>query len=305
MTTIVKKDMNWQDKDVGDCSHIYSDGRGVPTLFESDSDKIEGKNLIAVTALGTGVTVLMLVVMTTHFHAIASGPDGCRKRFSDEMRRKLERRRSSLGLRSEIRVRKDDIKTENELKDKIMYDFRNPVAAGYGRMPWLYVGGPGDIFFSDHLSRISSGRLIKDLPVHERRRVFHTRVNLPPEWRFFPNGEIVPDCYVDWKRLEGLFRSPRGVLAFMYQSKEKEAMEDVKCAREFIMDMGEKDLRRMAKEHCRSLHGKEFVSKLSLQEKVAVAQGMWAKKATYSIAALARAVQIDKHVLEMVLLPPK
>lgn len=295
--------MEWIDKVVDDCSHIYSDGRNVPALFETDEDKIEGLNLIAVTAWETGVVILMEVVMTTHFHSVAAGSQENRWRFTKEMERKLELRRVRLGMKTRIKVRKDDISKENELKDKIMYDYRNPVAAGYGRMPWHYVGGPGDIFFSDHEARISSGRSIGELRVAERRAKFHTRIALPQEWTFLPSGLIVPDCYIDCPRLERLFKSPKGVMAFLYQSKEKEAAEDALCAREFIMDMGDKELRHTAKRLSRSLFGEEYVSRLSEKERITLAQRMWASRSTFSIAALGRATHLDKHLLELILLP--
>ncbi|MBR4755896.1 MAG: hypothetical protein IK076_03045, partial [Bacteroidales bacterium] len=100
------------DKTVNDCSHVYSDGRGVSALFETDQDKIDGLNLIAVTALETGVVILMEVVMTTHFHSVVAGQDGSRWRFKKEMERKLEARRYRHGLNTRIRVSKDDIRTE-------------------------------------------------------------------------------------------------------------------------------------------------------------------------------------------------
>ena len=149
-----------------------------------------------------------------------------------------------------------------------MYDYRNPIAAGYAGMPWHYAGGLGDIFFSDHVARIASGLMIKDLTVQRRRELFHTRIDLPISWTYWPSGLIVPDCYIDYKRLEALFRSPKGVLAFMYQSKEKEMAEDAICGREFIKDMGEKDLRYIAKDLGRAMFGKEYVIRLTDKEKI-------------------------------------
>ena len=301
--------MEWLDKPVGDCSHIYSDGRNVPVLFETDLDKVEGKNLIAVTALETDVMILMEVVMTTHFHAVTAGKDTNRERFKNEMERKLMIRASRLGLKivgdSKIHVRKDDIRTETELKDKIMYDYRNPIAAGLEMMPWHYSGGPGDIFFSDHKSKMAKGRLINELPVLTRRKVFHTKTELPAEWRYADNYEIIPDCYVDWQRLERLFKSPRAVLAFLHQSKEKEMADDAECSREFIRKLGEKELRHIARDYCHILFRKEYVNRLTDQEKIVIAQKMWTERDTYSISALSRATQMDKHILESILIPQK
>ena len=296
--------MEWIDKAVNDCSHIYSDGTNVPVLFETDKDKIEGLNLSAITALENGVKVLMAVAMTTHFHSVVSGLDINRWRYKVAMERKLDLRRAKLGVNTKIKVRKDDIPTENKLKDKIMYDYRNPVAAGYGRMPWHYAGGLGDIFFSDHKARIRSGIMITDLTVQRRRDLFHTRIDLPDNWTYWPSGLIVPDCYIDYERLESLYRSPKGVLAFMYQSKDKEMEEDAICTREFINDMGEKDLRHIAKDLGQTLFGKEYVTRLTDEEKILVAQKMWTSGKTYSISALGRATHLDKKILETILLPP-
>ena len=297
------------DKPVKDCSHIYSDGRNVPVLFETDSDKIDGRNLIAVTALETGVVILMDIVMSTHFHTVATGTDRCRARFTDEMKRKLALRVSRLGIKlggdGELHVRKDDIKTENELKTKIMYDYRNAIAAGYEMMPWHYPGGPGDIFFSNHSDRIMKGRLISELPVLDRRKMFHTRVELPGDWRYSENGVIIPDCYIDWRRLEKLFRSPKAAIAFMYQNKEKEAAEDAACAREFVQKLTEKDLRHIAKDYCQELFGKEYISMTTREEKITLAQRMWSKRCTYSVSALSRVTRVDKEMLEAILLPPQ
>lgn len=297
--------MEWIDKAVDDCSHIYSDGTNIPVLFETDKDKIEGLNLIAITALETEVTVLMAVAMTTHFHSVVAGLDINRHKFKVEMERKLDLRRSKLGVKTKIKVRKDDISTENKLKDKIMYDYRNPIAAGYSGMPWHYVGGVGDIFFSDHTARIASGFSIKDLTVQRRRELFHTRSELPKGWTYWSSGLIVPDCYIDYERLETLFRSPKSVLAFMYQSREKEMAEDALCAREFIKDMGERELRQKAKDLARRLFSKEYVTRLTDKEKILIAQRMWASRDTYSISALGRATHLDKMILETVLLPRK
>lgn len=297
--------MEWIDKVVDDCSHIYSDGTNVPVLFETDQDKIEALNLIAITALETEVTVLMSVAMTTHFHSVVAGKDLNRWRYKVSMEKKLNLRRSRLGVKSRIKVRKDDITTENKLKDKIMYDYRNPIAAGYGGMPWHYVGGLGDIFFSDHKARIASGTMICNLTVDRRRELFHTRIELPRGWTFLPSGLIVPDCYIDYKRLEALFRSSKGVLAFMYQSREKELAEDALCAREFIKDMGEKELRQVAKDLGKRLFGKEYVTRLTNNEKIVIAQRMWASHSTYSISALSRATHLEKKILETILLPQR
>ena len=72
-----------------------------------------------------------------------------------------------------------------------------------------------------------------------------------------------------------------------------------------VKDMGEKDLRYIAKDLGRAMFGKEYVIRLTDKEKILVAQKMWASRYTYSISALGRATHLDKNILETILLPQK
>ena len=144
----------WEDKAVDDCSHIYSDGTSVNSLFDTRQDKIAAMNMIATLAYSYNVKILVQQVMTTHIHLIVSGAAWDRERFARELRRRLiiwaeDKRHSANGV---IMVGNDEIRTERELMNKFMYVYRNAIAAGYPGMPWEYVGGPGNIFFTRVLS---------------------------------------------------------------------------------------------------------------------------------------------------------
>lgn len=80
----------WTNPPVDDCVHIYSDGTCVVCLFGERQDCIRMMNLIAVTAHENDIRILMIQIMSTHFHLIASGKRTDCARFTTSLTRKLQ-----------------------------------------------------------------------------------------------------------------------------------------------------------------------------------------------------------------------
>lgn len=290
----------WADKPVDDCSHIYSDGTAVNALFETRQEKIETMNMIAILAYSSNVRILVQQVMTTHVHIIASGSVIDRNRFARELRRRLV----LFALRKEhssndvIHVGNDPVKTERELMNKFMYVYRNAITAGYPFMPWEYVGGPGDIFFSHRKDK--EGNAVSGMAVRKRRRMFHSKVSIPDEWRYNEEGLLLPCCYVDVERVERLFKTPKVFIAFLHQSKNLETEIDLECSRKYVRTASERELRKECRKRCINMFGKASVSAAALEERLAIARSLWGDKLTYSLAALSRVTLVPQGVLESV-----
>lgn len=294
----------WVDRPVDGYAHIYSDGTNVSVLFQSREDFIFGMNLIAVTACQCSVVILTMQVMETHFHLIAKGfPKNC-DRFARSVALKLEyfltRTGRRFSVKGRIRVSNDPIATENELKTKFMYVYRNAISAGFSFAPWKYEWGPGDIYFVDHDFIMMLGRRIGDLPVLTRRAMFHTAFKLPEEWHCNEDGMLLPHSYIDWKTVENLFKSPKAFLAFMSQKKDVEAAIDRECSAGVVQRVSETELRREAKAICAALWGLPTVSRASVEQRMAVAQKLWSDRRTYSLSVLSRVAMLDKALLESV-----
>lgn len=293
----------WIDKPLeGFYAHIYSNGNSVKNLFETEEDCIFGMNLLPIAANSCGIKLLMIQIMGTHFHEIACGrPEDCEKmrRF---IKRRLETRMKKTGRReyvpTGIEISIDEIKTETELKNKIIYVYRNSIAAGFPQAPWHYRWGPGDILSANH-SRIN-GNNVGDLSVRQCKALFRTKIRLPSHWRYDDHGMIVPESYLDWRYVEKLFVSIRAFLAFLHQKKDIEALFDRESANNLLQKRSEKELRNEARELCRSMFGRSSVSKSNLEERVAVAQKLWGDRRTYSIPQLARVTSLDKELLRQV-----
>ena len=85
---------------------------------------------------------------------------------------------------------------------------------------------------------------------------------------------LQPHSYVDWKSVEALFRTPRAFIAFMSQKKDIESAIDRECTSLSAMHKAsETELRREAKTICNALWNVPAVSKASVEQRVAVAQG--------------------------------
>lgn len=290
----------WTDKAVNDCSHIYSDGTSVNSLFDTREEKIAAMNMIAILAYSFNVRILVQQVMTTHVHLIVSGTVWDRERFARELRRRLiiwaANKRHSTN--TAIMVGNDEIRTERELMNKFMYVYRNAIAAGYPGMPWEYVGGPGNIFFTAH--EMEGGHPVSGLTEREKRAKFHTRVKIPEGWKFNEDSLILPWCYVDRTRVERLFKSPKVFIAFMSQSKKTEAEIDMECSREYLRTANESELRAECKEMFLNMFGKASASRANLEERLAVAQKLWGNKKTFSLSSLSRVTLVPQSVLETI-----
>lgn len=292
----------WIDRPLdGFYAHIYSNGNSVKGLFETESDCIYGMNLLPIAAQAFNVKLLMVQVMETHFHEIAHGhPEDC-ERMRRFIRRHLETRLRKTGRKegssSGIEISIDEIKTETELKNKIIYVYRNCIAAGYPYSPWHYQWGPGDILFVDHKATSVIGDSVRDLSARQRDSLFHTKVTIPPDWRYNASGMILPHSYLDWERVEKLFVSIRAFLAFLHQKKDIESQIDREGNSSFLGKLSDKELRKEAYTLFHSLFGRDTASQATTDERMAVAQKLWGDRRTYSLPQLARVTRLDKTLL--------
>ena len=295
--------MDFISQPVNDCSQVYSDGTNVPSLFPDEKDKHRAMDMLAVTAFETNVRILVAEIMTTHFHAIVSGSDPDRYRFKRSVKRKLEILIASEGLKGclkgSLRVSNDPIKDEDELKTKIMYVYRNSICAGIRLVPWRYEGGPGDIYFVDHEEEGLKGRPIGELAVKKRRAFFHTMRELPSDWRYDEKDHrLLPHSFMDWERVEGLFRSLRAFTAFLAQRKEIEAKYDQECATASIEMVSEKELRKEIRAMCLETYGVSRLADASVEQRTRLARTLLSARRTYSLSVLSRVSLLPKEYLQ-------
>lgn len=300
---------DFQPKPVSDCFHIYSNGKKINALFSAREDKILAMNMIAITSFANGVKILADQIMETHFHAIVSGSVSACAKFKKDMIVKLNifinRKGRNAYSNGNLEVSMDPIHESTELKNKIIYVYRNALAAGFPMMPWKYEWGPGDIYFVNHETLAKAGKAISDIPVRVQRRVFHTNVALPQSWRVNEEGMILPHCYMDWVRVEKEFGNARVFIAFIHQKRDLEGKLDAECARNVGITFYETELRREAKDLCRKVYGRPNIASASAEERIAIARCLWQNRRTYSVSSLSRVMLVSKDILQAMLLIEK
>jgi hypothetical protein len=145
----------WVDHSLKEFSaHICSDGTIAGNICHSEENRIRIMNIIPIVCHLGRCRILCIQIMLTHIHLIVMGrPEDCEKVRMD-IQKRIVRFLSETGQESLVRRRIDvglfPIKTETELKQKIIYVIRNCIVAGYQKLPNEYPWGPGNSFFSDH-----------------------------------------------------------------------------------------------------------------------------------------------------------
>ncbi len=243
--------------------HVYSDGTRADIPFDTEEDKVFAWNGIAVCAAVAGVRVLVATVNDTHLHTMVLGEEDRAERF----RQVLQQRLSCIF--PDVYLARDPVPTRDEILSKFMYVYRNCLDF-YRKLPGEYPWGAGHIYFSER-RQFHRGRRIGDLSLREQHRMFRTRARLPAEWRFDADGRITPESFIDYEYVEGLFRSVRAFIAFLFVRKEDEASMKQEIHRRYLESRTIQDLRRIGNRLSRNLCGHTLVkAPLPIRLKVAV-----------------------------------
>jgi hypothetical protein len=262
-------------------------------------------NILAAYSYECGLKILVDQIMDTHFHIIASGNAENCNRFSLKLLAALNKfinhKGRSAHINGKLEISIDKINDSDELKNKIIYVYRNALAAGCPLMPWKYEWGPGDIYFVDHDELRMMGKPLSSMPYYIQRRKFHTHARLPSEWRVNDNGMILPHCYFDWKRVEQLFGTPFVFISFLHQKKDQRIRIEAGFSNRAIEALSDSELRNEAKDMCRDLFGRSSLSKATISERVSIARKLWQDSRTSSVSKLSRATLLSQDVLRSVL----
>lgn len=209
----------------------------------------------------------------------------------------LPRLLGSLGV--EVRnmyVDLDALPTEEAVLRLHSYGLHNCIGAGYAYLPEAYRWGPGNIYMVPERLIPKKGHRVGDLPLRERHKRFHTKLPIPDNWLYDDTGLILPQCYVDYRRINNLARSPKRYMMYMNQYKKDADSIKARCNRRMTEIMADDELRvRLSRELQRPL--KEY----SLSQKIAIAQGLWERNLGYTVNQIARALKLRPEIISAVL----
>ena len=138
-----------------------------------------------------------------------------------------------------------------------------------------------------------------DLSIDRRRCLFHTLKDLPSDWRYDElDNRLLPHSYMDWERVERLYKTLRAFIAFMAQKKDLETKYDMECAAGTVQKASEKELRKEIRLLCYRIYGLDRVSQASVEQKTMLAKELWSSRRTYSVSVLSRISLLPKEYLQ-------
>ena len=200
--------------------HICTAGLEKEIIFKTDADYIFGMNSIPVCMADKDISMHAFCLMDNHVHFIAHGTEEDCSGFIKAYRKRL----FTLADMSSADICMKEIDDTEYLKRAIAYVLRNPPAAGLAVLPTHYRWSSGPLYFNDG-NTLTVNRPVTDIAHMSRRRqqkLFRTRGQLPGHYTVTADGLICPGCYVDYRAVEEIFRSPVRMLYFLSRNDSME-----------------------------------------------------------------------------------
>lgn len=208
--------------------------------FRDDEDFATGMNYVAIQAVLTPrVFVLVFILMSNHIHFVLYGTraeveafvNSFKGRYSQYLSRKWGTK--EFLRRNILDIKEISIEEVEAIERAMAYVQMNCVAANICLHPCQYPWGTGNVFFQvgweegsairgSSNRKLVNCRRLGDLSGRERIRMLHSgdAIKLPDSWVLSEAGYVLPESYVDVKRVESIFRNPRRMQYFLNSSSK-------------------------------------------------------------------------------------
>ena len=230
--------------------------------FRDEDDYRTGMNYMAIVSYTLGIPVLAFVLMSNHVHMVIACNEEQALTFITEFKRlysfyyRHKYKAKEFLRNNECDYRKLS-KEDESLERAIAYVQMNPVAANICPHAFLYPWGTGSSFFD---TRGVAGNLLSEYSFRHQIRMLHSNVRLPQNFRI-DNGHIQPRSYVKTLLVEKLFRTPKRMNYFLFNSsKAKSRRENQEALHPSFRDWS---LSAFMTDLCRSLFNQESLDKLN------------------------------------------
>lgn len=231
--------------------------------FRDNEDFKVGMNYVAVQVALSKVTVLAFILMSNHVHFILYGTREEVLAFIHAYKMRCSRHlRNKYGLKETLRRNGVDVREipleEDTLERTIAYVQMNCVAANICSHPSQYSWGCGNAFFS---AAQPGGTRLGDISARSKRRLLHCAVDLPDGWGMGSEGYILPECYLNVKYVEELFRTPRRMNFFLQNSSK--ARKRIESGEADLPSFRDQTVVAALPDLCRTLFGKPSFGELA------------------------------------------
>ena len=271
-------------------------------MFRDEFDFIAGINRIGFCVLSVNVTVVDFILMDTHVHFILNGSLPICKEFINKYKQMtgkwVSHRHNIANHLSKVATTIVPVGSEEALMEEIAYVDRNSIMAGYRCMPTEYRWGMSRYFFKDTLSMnalLAGFEKIGERSLKILKKQLSTRVDIPRDWEIDKSGMINPRCFVDYRIVESIYRSPNRYLYFL--AKKLEGKIDMKLSQGVSSFIPDKEMRSITDSLTREMFGLEKKGLLNMSQRIQMA-----KKLRYEYGAthkqISRMLNVDVNILK-------
>ncbi len=282
--------------------HVCTKGEDLPWMFRDEFDFIAGINRIGFCVLSVNVTVVDFILMDTHVHFILNGSLPICKDFINKYKQMtgkwVSHRHNIANHLAKVDTTIVPVGSEEALMEEIAYVDRNSIMAGYRCMPTEYRWGMSRYFFKDTLSMnalLAGFEKIGERSLKILKKQLSTRVDIPRDWEIDQSGMINPRCFVDYRIVESIYRSPNRYLYFL--AKKLEGKIDMKLSQSVSSFIPDKEMRSITDSLTREMFGLEKKGLLNMSQRIQMA-----KKLRYEYGAthkqISRMLNVNVNILK-------
>ncbi len=284
-------------KDKAHYYHCATKGFEHSILFSDPREFIAAMNRIAICVARAGqefpVVVIAFCLMDNHIHFILHGTrENCLKWMALFHRLTMvwqTKHRTGSPVQETWKYDAWLLSDKEDVKEKIAYVLRNPMAAGQAFLPTSYRWSSAGLVFSDDSA--VSGKPVGELSIYERRKLFEARVELPGDWILMPDGMIWPGSYTNYRQVERLFGQPASFLFALNQKVEPKVNEEMQRS---SLSLPDQDVLRMAMEEASQRFGATEIEALDLSQRVVLCSTL-VKRPGITIKQLGRVFHIPSN----------
>ena len=280
--------------------HICTDGNAISWMFQDDEDFIAGINRIALCILKNYVEVIAFILMDNHVHFVLYGTALQCKKFINSYKMLTGKWiHNKYGLKDYLRLLPTEmicISDEETLLNTLAYIDRNSIVAGYRYMPSQYPWGSARYMFRDKEHEYQQeSKPLAQFPSSKQRSLLKTRTKVPGEWQVDSRGMISPHSFMDFSRIENIFRTSTRYSYFLAKKLEGHVeMQLAKSRKVFIPD---KELRQIVRKIAHDTYRTEDVRTLDVKSRLAIAKRLRYDYAS-TLKQISRMVCLDDDLLK-------
>ena len=202
-----------EDREEPGWFHICSQGLEGVDLFSDEKAFIAGVNKFAAAfkLFGEDVDVVILVLVSTHFHSLAWGRKSdvirCAERFKRTISMYYSHRFGTSKVMCRVRVKVEKVDSEEYLKNVIGYILNNPRKHRETNNPFSYPWSSIlEYFDKEGHSAVLRPRIV-DIPQWRKQKVLGTSRGVPQSWRLYANGMVTFASFISSDRLESAVKT--------------------------------------------------------------------------------------------------